>query len=178
MKFLVDRMLGRLSAWLRILGYDTVSANSLSGLSNSEEDTHLLTLAVSEQRSLLTRDAQLYTRAKEKCDIPALLVKGDNVFHQLKQVREDLAMTFPSEPTISRCSVCNGLIQPASDEVLYQSREIETLNSMGVNIAEFVKRYQEFYTCTSCGKVFWKGRHWREILQKTHHLSASQNGVC
>ncbi len=133
----------------------------------------MLTLAMREQRSLLTRDAQLYFRAKKKLNIPALLVKGDNVFQQLEQVRERLAVIFPDEPTILRCSVCNGLIQPASDESLYQSQEIETLTSKGVDLTEFMKRYREFYTCTSCGKVFWKGRHWREIVQKTHRLNAS-----
>ncbi|MGZ4940790.1 MAG: Mut7-C RNAse domain-containing protein [Halobacteriota archaeon] len=172
MKFLVDRMLGRLSAWLRILGYDTVSANSFSGLSNSEEDTYMLTLAVREQRTLLTRDTQLYLRAKEKFGVSSLLIKDDSVFQQLKQVREHLALTFPSEPTIIRCSVCNGVIQPAPNEVVYQSREIKILGSKGVNIAEFIRRHREFYACTSCGKVFWKGSHWHKILQKTRHLSA------
>lgn len=168
----MDRMLGRLSAWLRILGYDTVSANSFSGLSNSEEDTYMLALAACEQRTLLTRDAQLYLRAKEKYDVSSLLIKDDSVFQQLKQVRAHLALTFPSEPTIVRCSVCNGMIQHAPDEVVCQSREIKMLGSKGVNVSEFMRRHREFYACTSCGKVFWKGSHWHGILQKTRHLSA------
>ncbi len=171
MKFLVDRMLGRLSSWLRILGYDTVSANSFSGLSNSEEDTYMLTRSTCEQRILLTRDMQLYLRAKEKFGISSLLIKDGSVFEQLKQVRERLALTFPSEPTIIRCSTCNGMIQPASCEVVYQSHEARTLASKGVNIAEFIRRYREFFTCTSCGKIFWKGSHWQGIRQKTQHLS-------
>ncbi|MDD1721043.1 MAG: Mut7-C RNAse domain-containing protein [Euryarchaeota archaeon] len=172
MKFLVDRMLGRLSAWLRILGYDTISANSFSGLSNSEEDTYMLTRSVCEQRTLLTRDAQLYERAKEKSGVSSLLIKEDNVFQQLKQVREHLVLTFPREPEIMRCSACNGMILPAPTEVVYGSREIKLLGSKGVNIAEFIQRHREFYACTSCGKVFWKGSHWHGILQKTRHLNA------
>lgn len=171
MKFLVDRMLGRLSAWLRILGYDTISANSFSGLSNSEEDTYMLNLSALEHRTLLTRDAELHRRAREKFGISSLLIKEDSVFHQLQQVREHLALTFPCEPTILRCSVCNGTIQRAHDDVVYRSQELKALCSKGVNVEEFVRRHQEFYVCTSCGKVFWKGSHWRGMLQKTRHLS-------
>ncbi|MGZ4915399.1 MAG: Mut7-C RNAse domain-containing protein [Halobacteriota archaeon] len=172
MKFLVDRMLGRLSAWLRILGYDTISANSFSGLSNSEEDTYMLNLSALEQRTLLTRDGELYRRARETFGVSSLLIKDDRVFHQLKQVREHLALAFPSEPTILRCSVCNGRIQRAPDDIIYRSQEIKALSSKGVNIEEFVQRHQQFYFCTSCGKVFWKGSHWHGILQKSRHLSA------
>lgn len=55
MKFLADRMLGRLSSWLRILGYDTVSANSFFGLSNAAEDTYMLEISGLERRTLLTK---------------------------------------------------------------------------------------------------------------------------
>ncbi len=172
MRFLVDRMLGRLSAWLRILGHDTISANSFSGLSNAEEDTYMLTRAASEGRVLLTRDMQLHLRAKERFDVPSLLIKHNSVFEQLKQVRVELSLPFPSEPAILRCSVCNGIIALACDEVVYHSPEIRALDSKGVDIAEFVQRHEDFYTCTSCGKVFWKGSHWQEILQKIRYLSA------
>ncbi len=177
-KFLVDRMLGRLSAWLRILGYDTVSANSFSGLSNAQEDTYMLRLAASERRILLTRDTQLHLRAKEKFQVPSLLIKEDDVLQQLKDVQAHFAVTFPTEPIAFRCSTCNGIIQVASDDVILQSHEIKTLSAKGVDIDEFMQRHQEFYTCTWCGKVFWKGSHWKEIQQKIHHLRARTGYDC
>ena len=54
--FLVDRMLGRLVAWLRIFGYDTKSALDLKLSSN--EDTLLIEMAKSEGRILLSRDKE------------------------------------------------------------------------------------------------------------------------
>ncbi len=132
----------------------------------------MLALAASEERILLTRDSQLYMRAKEKFSIPSLLVNSDNVFEQLKYLREHFALTFPSEPLVFRCSICNGIIQPACDDIVYRSSEIKTLRSKGVDIDQFINRYKNFYVCASCGKVFWKGRHWREIINQTRLLSA------
>ncbi len=76
-------MLGRLSSWLRILGYDTLSANSFVGFSNAAEDTFMLKISGLERRTLLTRDAQLHMRAKQKYGIPTLLVDDGHVLHQL-----------------------------------------------------------------------------------------------
>ncbi len=138
----------------------------------------MLRLAASERRTLLTRDTQLHLRAKEKFQVPTLLVKEDNVLQQLKEVRTHFELTFPTEPTVFRCSTCNGAIQVASDDAILQSCEIKTLRSKGVDIEEFIQRHKEFYTCASCGKVFWKGSHWKGIQQKIHHLSARTGGQC
>jgi uncharacterized protein len=53
-RFLADRMLGRLVAWLRIFNYDTLSALEL-GI-DEDEDNELVRLAKAEGRVLLTRD--------------------------------------------------------------------------------------------------------------------------
>ena len=172
MKFVADRMLGRLSSWLRILGYDTISANSFSGLSNAEEDTYMLKLSSLEQRILLTRDTQLHRRAQEKHGVSALLVEDGDVLRQLNQVRESFGLVFPGVPDVLRCSVCNGIIQSAAPANVRQSIEISSLRSKGVDIDKFVQRYTEFYTCRQCGKIFWKGGHWREILQKIRALNS------
>lgn len=53
-KFFVDRMLGRLIAWLRIFGYDTKSALDFEPA--PDEDTMLIDVAKREGRILLSRD--------------------------------------------------------------------------------------------------------------------------
>ncbi|HYA33100.1 MAG TPA: Mut7-C RNAse domain-containing protein [Candidatus Bathyarchaeia archaeon] len=174
MKFLADRMLGRLSSWLRILGYDTVSANSFSGLSNAEEDTYMLELSGSEKRALLTKDAQLHIRAKQKCAIPSLLVEGGDVIRQLNQVREHYGLEFPEEPEAVRCSVCNGTLEVVSIDEILKSKEINQLRTKGVNIDKFSHRYSHFYRCRLCSKIFWKGQHWQNMVYKTHRLTAGQ----
>jgi len=172
MRFLTDRMLGRLSSWLRILGYDTISANSFSGLSNAEEDTYMLKLSSLEQRILLTRDTQLHRRAKERHGVSALFVEDGDVVRQLNQVRQCFGLVFPGEPNVLRCTVCNGNIQSATSADVRHSSEISSLRSRGVDIDKFVQRYAEFYKCKQCGKIFWKGGHWRQIVQKIHTLNS------
>jgi len=171
MKFLADRMLGRLSSWLRILGYDTLSANSFNGLSNAEEDTLMLELSGSEKRALLTRDTQLHTRARQKCGIPSLLVQDGDVLRQLNQVRNHYGLVFPEEPETVRCSVCNGMLELASSEEISHSHEINKLRAKSVDIEKFVQRYARFYKCSQCSKIFWKGQHWRNMAYKTRLLS-------
>jgi uncharacterized protein with PIN domain len=172
MKFLADRMLGRLSSWLRILGYDTLSANSFFGLSNAAEDTYMLEISGLERRTLLTRDAQLHMRAMEKYGIPTLLVDDGNVLHQLNQVRDEFSLVFPEQPEAVRCSICNGMLNSASISEVLQSQEIAKLRAKGVDIEKFIKKHGDYYKCNSCKKVFWKGQHWRNVLEITrHHLN-------
>jgi uncharacterized protein len=172
MKFLADRMLGNLSSWLRILGYDTLSANSFFGLSNAAEDTYMLELSGFERRTLLTRDAQLHMRAKEKYGVPTLLVDDGNVIHQLNQVRERFNLVFPEQPEAVRCSICNGMLNSASISEVLQSQEIAKLRAKGADIERFIKRHDDYYKCSSCKKVFWKGQHWRNVLEITqNHLN-------
>jgi len=164
-------MLGRLSSWLRILGYDTLSANSFAGLSNAAEDTFMLELSGSEERALLTKDAELHVRAMQKCGIPSLLIEDGDVLCQLNQVRQNYGLVFPKEPQAIRCSVCNGMLELVSTENILRSREINKLRTKGVDIERFIQRYTNFYKCNQCSKIFWKGQHWRNIVNKTRLLS-------
>lgn len=174
MKFLADRMLGSLSSWLRILGYDTVSANAFDGLSNAAEDTFMLELSEHERRTLLTRDAQLHTRAKQKYGILTLLVEDGDVLLQLNQVREQYGLIFPEHPEAVRCSICNGMLHSASISEVRQSREIAKLRAKGVDIEKFIQKHADYYKCERCSKIFWKGQHWRNILEITrHHLNCN-----
>ena len=171
MKFLADRMLGSLSSWLRILGFDTISANSFVGLSNSQEDTFMLKLSELERRTLLTRDVQLHIRASQKYGIPTLLVDDGDVMHQLNQVRREFGLVFPHEPPVVRCSVCNGSLKQAAIQAVTQSCEVRTLRTRGVNVEKFIKTHVDYYECCGCGKIFWKGQQWRNMLQRTRQLS-------
>ncbi len=56
-------MLGTLTRYLRFMGYDTMSANSLSPGGSTREDTLLLEIAAGgDDRFLLTRDRELARR--------------------------------------------------------------------------------------------------------------------
>ncbi len=177
MRFLADRMLGNLCSWLRILGYDTLSANSFVGLSNAAEDTYMLEISRLERRALLTRDAQLHMRAKQKYDIPTLLVDDVNVLRQLNQVRERFNLVFPEQPEAVRCSICNGMLSLALISEVLQSQEIAKLRAKNVDIEKFIQKHADYYKCDSCEKIFWKGQHWRNMLEITRHNLYCQNQI-
>ena len=106
-RFLVDRMLGTLTRYLRFMGYDTESAHSIRP-GNAREDTILLKRAEQEGRVLLTRDRELARRGGDR----AILVTGAGVIDQVGQ----LAGRGVIEPELrmTRCSLCNEPLRAAS----------------------------------------------------------------
>ncbi len=109
-QFLVDRMLGRLVAWLRIFDYDTKSALEL-GI-DQDEDNELVRLAKAEGRVLLTRDLALTERAR-KAGVPAVLLRPDDVKEQICELMKHFPLE--TEPVMARCTVCNALLRKATD---------------------------------------------------------------
>ncbi|MDD4253654.1 MAG: Mut7-C RNAse domain-containing protein, partial [Methanoculleus horonobensis] len=88
-RFLTDRMLGTLTRYLRFMGYDTMSANSLSP-GSSREDTLLLEIAGRDDRLLLTRDRELARRGGEQ----AVYIASEEIIAQIRQIA-DLGLIEP-----------------------------------------------------------------------------------
>jgi uncharacterized protein with PIN domain len=84
MRFLLDGMLGKLTRWLRILGYD-------AEYSKNSSDNNLLSQAKDESRILLTSDAQLYRNAVSR-NIDTLLMDSKSDSEKLA----NLAYRFQS----------------------------------------------------------------------------------
>lgn len=151
-RFVADRMLGTLTRYLRFMGYDTKSANSLAE-GNAKEDTTLLEIARSEGRILLTRDRELARRGRSN----AIWISSEDVLQQVRQlVREGLII-----PAIrmSRCSLCNTPLRPA------RRREIEG--------AEYAPREQNtlsFYWCRRCRKLYWMGSHSDDLDRRLEEI--------
>lgn len=134
-------MLGTLTRYLRFMGYDTMSANSLSR-GNTREDTLLLDIASKDNRILLTRDRELARRGGAQ----AVYIRSEEVMEQVRQVA-DLGLIEP-EIRMSRCSICNTRLRPAT---LREIRE-----------ARYAPRSapgREFSWCPICRKLYWMGSH-------------------
>jgi len=163
MKFIADRMLGRLSRWLRLFGYDTLEIKK-----QENEDDLLLELAGKEDRILISRDAPLIRKAIKK-GLGAYDVQSPHIMEQLREMQLQFKLSF--EPKMDRCTLCNSLIRkidPSGMEILktkeyvYPERlEIET----------------EFWICDKCGQVYWQGSHWKNILEKINELRNSASGA-
>ena len=147
-RFIADRMLGTLTRYLRFMGYDTTSANGLAE-GNTKEDTLLLELAVQEHRILLTRDAELTRRGKDR----ALLVRSEDIMDQLQQLVE-LGL-IERRVTMSRCSLCNTVV-----------REAFQCEIAGADYAPKDWRGLSFFWCEQCRKLYWNGSHGRMLEER------------
>ena len=148
LRFIADRMLGTLTRYLRFMGYDTLSANSLEG-GNSAEDTVLLRIAEDEGRILLTRDRDLARRGGER----AILMAGEDPVSQIEQL-VSLRLIHP-ELVMSRCSICNTLLRPAT-----------THEVTGASYAPADRSAFEFSWCETCRRLYWMGSHGRSLRRR------------
>jgi uncharacterized protein with PIN domain len=145
MKFLADSSLGRLSKWLRILGYDTVYCRG-------EANRSFLRKAEKESRAVLTRRRDVLARQQPGI---VLFVENDRVEDQIEEVLERLDLRPDPEKLFTLCLRCNEYLKAASPE------EVQPL------VPDYVFRTQkEFRVCPGCSGVFWPGTH-RDRAMKT-----------
>ena len=146
LQLLADCMLGRLAKWLRILGYDTAYENDAT-------DHELARRARAEGRLLLTCDRELAARRGLK----TLLIQSQQLDDQVQQVRE--ALGPPPEPSLSRCPVCNVVLE-----------EISALDAAD-RVPRFVlETHAEFRHCSGCGRVYWRGSHVEAMGEQLLHF--------
>lgn len=142
LRLLADGMLGRLARWLRLLGYDTA-------YENDADDLYLARRARAEGRVLLTRDRALAARR----GLRTLLIESEALEEQVRQVWQTLGP--PPDPALSRCSLCNLSLKPASRE------------EVAGRIPPYVLRTQtEFRICPGCGRVYWPGTHLEQMRRQ------------
>ena len=135
LKLLADCMLGRLAKWLRLLGYDTAYENNAT-------DHELARRARAEKRVLLTRDRELARRR----GLETLLITSEDLEEQVEEIRE--ALGPPPDPSLTRCSVCNGLLEEVSRA------------DIADEVAPYIRRtHRDFFRCTGCDRVYWRGSH-------------------
>ena len=151
MRFIADRMLGRLAKWLRILGYDTRYDVRLN-------HPQLLRVARSENRLLLTRDVRL---AQHK-GVRTLLVASEALDDQLRQV--SVTLDLVSDGSFSRCPVCNDPLEETPKDRAWGQ------------VPSYVFVTQErLLFCPSCGRFYWRGTHWERMQRVLAQLGQSQH---
>jgi uncharacterized protein with PIN domain len=149
MIFIVDKTLGKLAKWLRILGYDTVYWHS-------DDLTGLLSRAVEEGRNLITKDAKLYQR---KGPVKALLIREDNPFLQIQKVVRHFRLSVNREKLFSRCLTCNVPLEEVIPEEVKEE------------VPDYIYHtHQAFSRCPSCRKVYWAGSHYGHTAKVVERL--------
>ncbi len=149
MKFIVDRMLGKLAKGLRMLGYDTIYYRG--------EDAHQLTqLARQEGRVILTRNTKLIPKRSED---RILWVTEDKPLSQLRELIQKRCISLDEENLFSRCLLCNAPL----DEI--PREEVEG------KVPDFIFYQQkEFLQCPQCRKIYWQGTHQENMKRRIERL--------
>jgi hypothetical protein len=142
-RFVLDGHLGRLAAYLRLLGFDTWYQNHV-------DDAVLAQTSKEEHRILLTRDQGLLKRSAVT---HGYWVRATAPREQLREVMTRFDLQHQAKP-FTRCLSCNGLLQSASPA--------EVNSEVPENAARF---YSEFWRCTSCHKVYWQGSHYQRMAR-------------
>ena len=127
-----------------MLGYETEYSSNTS-------DDRLLEIAASKKAVLLTRDVELYKRAKTR-NLEVFFVDGDDEPMRLASTATRFNLRLEIETIVSRCPTCNGLLQKARTDKLKEKVPQGTLAN-----------YTKFWMCMGCGKVYWRGGHWKKI---------------
>jgi uncharacterized protein with PIN domain len=156
MKFLVDAMLGKLTRFLRIFGYDTVYANDLTNFFNLDPvpDDYLIKYANDNNRIIITKDLPLYQRYEDN----SIFLKGEGIYNYLNQLNKQFGLKFEFDFKKARCSICNSKIELVKDKTLIKNEVLESTYNY----------FDDFYQCLNlqCKKVYWQGTHIQDIEYK------------
>lgn len=147
-RFVLDNHLGRLTAYLRMLGFDCLYHNDY-------DDENLAQVVEQEERILLSRDRRLLMR---KVVTHGYCPRSLDSIEQLMEVMERFDLAKRIHP-FHRCLRCNHLLESITKEAILDRLEPLT------------KQYfDEFHICPACKQIYWKGSHYERmqiLIEKT-----------
>ena len=140
-RFVLDCHLGKLAYYLRMLGFDTLySANF--------HDDELVAISNRDRRTLLSRDRKLI---EEGAITRGYRVRETDPKLQVIEILRRFDLFNLTRP-LQRCLRCNTFLVPIEKEKVL------------LRLPELVReRYDEFQTCTTCNRVYWKGTHYQRM---------------
>jgi hypothetical protein len=155
-RFLLDGHLGRLAAYLRMLGFDCLYNNDYGCVvSNHYNDDRIAVILADDPRILLTRDRRLLMR---KGIHYGYCLRSLEPPQQLAEVVRRFDLAGKITP-FHRCLRCNHPLEPVSKDAVLD------------RLQPLTKRYfDEFHLCPACNQVYWKGSHYermQELIRKT-----------
>jgi uncharacterized protein len=140
-RFMADVHLGKLSRYLRMVGFDTFYAKELS-------DEEMIERAIAEKRIILTRDLGIL---KNKRVTHGYFLRQIQPLEQLREVLNRFDLKKRMAP-FSRCLVCNGELLPV------EKKEIEALL-----LPETKSYFDLFFRCSLCRRIYWEGSHFTHM---------------
>jgi uncharacterized protein with PIN domain len=153
--FVLDAHLGRLTTYLRLLGFDSL-------YQTYNDDKNLAHISHDEQRILLTRDCGLLKRSEV---VYGYFVRATEARQQVIEVlrRFDL---FNAVTPFRRCLRCNALLNPVAKASIIERLQPKTS-----------QYYDEFRICPGCNRIYWAGSHYEHMKAFVQEISI-QRGDC
>jgi len=130
---------------MRLLGFDTTYFRNTNGKT-------IIYHSRKEGRTILSRSKIL----SEKYD-DLVLIESETLIDQLKQITNIVKINLP----FSRCPVCNTETEKVEKE--------EVKNVVPDYVFEI---HNDFKKCPACGRVFWKGTHYKEIKKVINEIKS------
>ena len=146
---MLDTHLGRLAAYLRMMGFDALYRNSYT-------DEQLARISRGERRILLTRDVGLLKRGAVT---HGCFVRETDARRQLAEVVRRFHLARLARP-FSRCLRCNTPLARVPKE-----------DVRGQLPSQTAALHEEFWRCPECARVYWKGGHYRRMRQMVESLA-------
>jgi hypothetical protein len=140
-KFICDVHLGRLSKYMRMLGWDTLYSNQYS-------PDEMIAISGQEKRIILSRNYQL-TRHKKVTH--SYWIQSSCPVEQIKDLINKLDLSDKIIP-LTRCLKCNHGLMPVEKKKI--AHRLQALTA---------KYYNEFYVCPACDQIYWKGSHFERM---------------
>lgn len=143
-------MLGTLAKWLRIYGFDTSYAGP------DMDDDEILWVSKNEDRILLTRDKNLINSARRE-NIKNIKITSTELDEQIKTTLK--GKNIDEDKILSRCIICNSLV--------YDIKKEDVRDKVPERI---FKSTNKFWSCPKCQKIYWKGSHYENMIEKINYL--------
>jgi uncharacterized protein len=142
-RFLLDCHLGRLTAHLRMLGFDCLYQNNF-------DDAQMAEIMQQEELILLTRDRRLLMR---KVILYGYCLRSLDSLEQLSEVLQRFELANQIQP-FHRCLRCNHPLEPVARELILP------------RLKPLTKKYfNEFHICPNCRQIYWKGSHYDQMIK-------------
>ena len=147
-KFVLDVHLGKLAAYLRMLGFDTLYRSCFS-------DPELVRISSEQRRMLLTRDRGLL---KHAAVTHGYWLRNTDSRKQVEEIVHRFDLARHTQP-FTRCMACNGLLRPVA--------KMEIAALVPKRISEL---HNDFRQCEACGRVYWHGSHHGRMMKFIQQL--------
>ena len=141
-KFIADVHLGKLTKYLRMMGFDVYYKNNL-------DDEEIINISIKERRAILTKDRGILKRNEVT---HGYWVRSIKVEEQVREILERFNLQKDIKE-FSRCLECNELLVPAEKNKFLIELPPKVIQSQN-----------KFYRCPACKKLYWKGTHYQRML--------------